>query len=62
MLDQAGKYDWLLGSGDIDGDGRADLLARESSTGVLWLLPGTGSGFGAPRFVAGGLSGYDLAG
>ncbi|MFF0790971.1 FG-GAP-like repeat-containing protein [Streptomyces spiralis] len=34
----------LVGMGDVTGDGRPDLYAREASTGKLWLYPGTGSG------------------
>jgi peptidoglycan-N-acetylglucosamine deacetylase len=29
---------------DFDGDGRADLVARETATGALWLYPGNGRG------------------
>ncbi len=36
----------LVGVGDMNGDGKADLLARERTTGYLWLYPGTGSGGG----------------
>jgi hypothetical protein len=32
----------LVGVGDVTGDGKADLIAR-STTGVLYLYPGTGS-------------------
>jgi hypothetical protein len=35
-------YNSLLGTGDLTGDGRADLIARDSS-GALWLYRGTGS-------------------
>ncbi|MEU2952490.1 VCBS repeat-containing protein [Streptomyces xanthochromogenes] len=35
-------YDSLVGAGDLTGDGRADLLARDTS-GVLWLYQGTTS-------------------
>ncbi|MFD8205870.1 FG-GAP-like repeat-containing protein [Streptomyces sp. NPDC059695] len=31
----------LVGAGDLTGDGRADLVAREKATGKLWLYPGT---------------------
>jgi hypothetical protein len=35
-------YNSVLGTGDLTGDGKADLLARDSQGG-LWLYPGTGS-------------------
>jgi hypothetical protein len=54
-------YDWVLGLGDVNG-GRPDLVVREKATGYLWLLPGTGTGFGARQFLAEGFAGYDLAG
>src|SRR6478735_1940826 len=31
--------------GDFNGDGWSDLLARQASTGELWLYPGNGAGF-----------------
>ncbi|MFI8423779.1 FG-GAP-like repeat-containing protein [Streptomyces sp. NPDC085479] len=31
----------LVGAGDMTGDSRADLIAREKATGKLWLYPGT---------------------
>jgi hypothetical protein len=57
-------YDWVVGAGDVDGDRVPDLLAREKSTGYLWLVPGTTSGTGlrARRFVAAGFEKYDLGG
>ena len=33
--------------GDFNGDGWSDLLARQASTGELWLYPGNGTGFTA---------------
>ncbi|WP_240629870.1 FG-GAP-like repeat-containing protein, partial [Specibacter cremeus] len=30
--------------GDFNGDGRQDVMAREASTGYLWLYPGNGTG------------------
>jgi hypothetical protein len=58
-----GRYDHVLGLGDLDGAGKADLLARHKKTGVLWLLRGTGKGFTATRrLVAPGFGGYDLMG
>ncbi|MGW2720494.1 trypsin-like serine protease [Streptomyces sp. NPDC001492] len=42
------QYNMLRGHGDFNGDGKADLLARKSSTGDLYLYKGTGkSGTGA---------------
>jgi FG-GAP-like repeat len=34
----------LVGIGDSNGDRTADVLAREASTGILWLYPGDGRG------------------
>lgn len=34
----------VLAPGDWDGDGHNDLLGRETSTGRLWLYPGSGDG------------------
>lgn len=42
-------FNALIAAGDVNGDGRADVLARESSTGYLWLYPGNGSGGWQPR-------------
>ncbi|PYI64735.1 hypothetical protein CVV68_21155 [Arthrobacter livingstonensis] len=39
--------------GDFNGDGRADVLAREKSTGYMWLYPGTGRGGWLPRVKVG---------
>ncbi|CUR59429.1 N-acetylmuramoyl-L-alanine amidase, family 2 [metagenome] len=56
------RYDWVLGVGDISGSGHADVIARQKSTGDLWVLPGTATGFGDRIFLAQGLGDYDLAG
>ncbi|WP_327401286.1 trypsin-like serine protease [Streptomyces sp. NBC_01288] len=42
------QYNTLVGHGDFNGDGKADLLARNKSTGVVYLYKGAGkSGSGA---------------
>ncbi|GGP86913.1 FG-GAP-like repeat-containing protein [Streptomyces melanogenes] len=48
-------YNTLVGSADVSGDGRSDLVARDAS-GVLWLYRGTGDGAGlfASRTKIGG--------
>ncbi|MFL6022347.1 MAG: FG-GAP-like repeat-containing protein [Marmoricola sp.] len=56
-------YDSYVGLGDVDGDGIADVLAREKGTGIIWLLPGKTTGGFAPRlWVANGFAGYQLIG
>ena len=56
------KYDWVLPIGNLDGNGRRDVLARARKTGTLWLLPGIKGGFDKRHFVAAEFGGYDLAG
>ncbi|MFC8710538.1 N-acetylmuramoyl-L-alanine amidase [Streptomyces sp. NPDC057197] len=54
----------LTGGGDVTGDGKADLVARDGS-GVLWLYPGTGdvnAPFGARIRIGTGWTAYTLAG
>lgn len=59
----APAYDSYIGVGDTNGDGVADVLARENGTGTIWLLPGKTSGGFAPRmWVASGFAGYRLVG
>ncbi|MDH6548685.1 secreted trypsin-like serine protease [Streptomyces sp. SAI-041] len=36
------QYNFLLGHGDFTGDGKADVLARNKSTGDVYLYKGTG--------------------
>jgi hypothetical protein len=55
-------YDWVLGVGDAQRNGHADLLLREKASGDLYLLPGTSTGFGARIYLGSGFGGYDLAG
>jgi hypothetical protein len=54
-------YNWVIGPGDVDGDGHNDLLARDGR-GTLWLLPGTTTGFGTRRVVGTGFGAYSLGG
>ncbi|MEU0744795.1 glycoside hydrolase domain-containing protein [Streptomyces sp. NPDC006134] len=42
-----------LTAGDFNGDGRADLVAVEVSSGKLWLYPGTGAGTLKTRVLIG---------
>ncbi|WOI58821.1 FG-GAP-like repeat-containing protein [Streptomyces fradiae] len=44
----------LVGAGDMNGDGRPDLIAREASTGKLWLYPGGTGALGARVLVGSG--------
>jgi len=44
-------------AGDVNGDGIADVVAADSNTGLVWVLPGTGNGgLGTPINVTTGLS------
>lgn len=53
-----GIYNKVFGPGDLSGDGRSDLLARDTS-GVLWNLTGRGNGYFYGRVkVGGGWGGY----
>jgi hypothetical protein len=38
------QYDVLTAPGDVSGDGRADLIARNASTGAVYLYKGTSAG------------------
>ncbi|THA67728.1 hypothetical protein E6R60_31695 [Streptomyces sp. A0642] len=56
-------YDALTSPGDLTGDGRADLLARETSTGYLYLYESRGDGAFQGRVRIGtGWKGYLLSG
>ncbi|WP_329623013.1 VCBS repeat-containing protein [Streptomyces sp. NBC_01255] len=55
-----GVYNALVGPGDLSGDGKADLLARDRS-GVLYLYKGNGQGtaFAGRIRVGGGWGGFN---
>jgi hypothetical protein len=53
-----GAYNLFVGPGDLTGDGRADLLGRDSA-GSLWLYAGNGrGGFAARRALGTGWGGF----
>ncbi|MFD6758054.1 FG-GAP-like repeat-containing protein [Streptomyces roseolus] len=51
--------DVLLAPGDFDGDGKADLIGRDTA-GALWLYPGDGmNGYGARKQIGSGWQMFD---
>ena len=40
--------------GDLNRDGRGDVVAREAATGYLWFYPGTATGLGARKMLGTG--------
>jgi hypothetical protein len=55
-------YDQVSGLGDVDGDGRDDLVVRQRSTGRLLLLPGSASGLTTGRYLGRTVPGWTLGG
>ncbi len=60
-----GSYNAFDAVGDFTGDGKADLLIRNSSN-ALYLYPGTGKAtseiFGTPKSLGTGFQQYDIFG
>ncbi|MFJ1595647.1 FG-GAP repeat domain-containing protein [Streptomyces sp. NPDC088261] len=58
FTDWGGSYNVIVGTGDLNHDGKADLVSRDTS-GILWRNYGDGKGsFGARTKIATGWSGY----
>ncbi|NUS04327.1 MAG: hypothetical protein HOV97_17430, partial [Nonomuraea sp.] len=58
FADWGASYNVIVGVGDITGDGRADLVSRDTS-GTLWRNTGNGKGsFGSRTKIATGWQGY----
>ncbi|MCX4590468.1 VCBS repeat-containing protein [Streptomyces sp. NBC_01549] len=54
------SYNVIVGVGDITGDGRADIVSRDTS-GTVWRNNGNGKGsFGGRTRIATGWQGYGL--
>jgi hypothetical protein len=58
----ANQYNWLKGYGDVNGDGRGDLVGRDKTSGYLYLIPRDADGFAPRRLIAPGFDKYDLVG
>jgi hypothetical protein len=60
IIRNGSRLSMINGAGDLDGDGRNDLLARDGRSLVLY--PGRGMGrVGAPRVIQRGWGGKDIA-
>ncbi|MER7762504.1 VCBS repeat-containing protein [Streptomyces sp. NPDC097619] len=57
--DWGASYNAVVGAGDLTGDGRADLVVRDTA-GTIWRLNGTGQGtFGKPAKLGTGWQVYN---
>jgi|GEM_PF-2527676 len=57
-----GPYENIIAGGDLNDDGRGDIVARDSG-GSLYLYPGNGAGGLSPRVrIGGGWGGYVVVG
>jgi len=60
LIGNGSRLSMITGAGDLDGDGRNDLLARDGR--ALVLYPGRGDGrVGRPRVIGRGWGGKDIA-
>jgi len=60
LIRNGSRLSMITGAGDLDGDGRNDLLARDGR--ALVLYPGRGDGrVGRPRVIGRGWGGTDIA-
>ncbi|MFB7591964.1 FG-GAP repeat domain-containing protein [Streptomyces sp. NPDC056169] len=52
-------YDRLLSAGNLDATPHSDIIARNKTTGDLWLYPNTGHSLAKPVRIGGGWNTYD---
>jgi YD repeat-containing protein len=52
--DNYNYFSWIVGVGDLNGDGKADTLRQDLETGDLyaWFAPASGLGNASPNYVA----------
>ena len=56
------RYNRVMGAGDLNDDGRPDLLATTRRGGTAYILPGSPTGLGTPIRVAGGWRAFTMIG